>query len=155
MSSEEVSVVNLGQQVVKLALLDDANNGFRRNFAGSPLSLTIFLNLLASGAKVDVLEKFLSCLGSKSSDELYKKSLNLLSLANSEESANNGEGPLVLMNNGMWVDQRFSVKPAFQDVINHVYKTEVRYFDFQEVKYICLFVCSLTCLDLDKFACVK
>ncbi|XVF69598.1 hypothetical protein PTKIN_Ptkin11bG0094000 [Pterospermum kingtungense] len=105
-SSEEASPVSLGWQLVKLALLDDANEGFTRNFAGSPLSLTIFLSLLASGSKEDVLENFLSCLGSK--------------------------GPLVFMNNGMWVDQRFSVKPAFQDVINRIYKTEVRYVDFEK-----------------------
>ncbi|XVF47349.1 hypothetical protein PTKIN_Ptkin03bG0102100 [Pterospermum kingtungense] len=124
-SSEEPDAVNIGLQLVKIALLDDAEAGFKRNFAALPLSLAIFLNLLASGSKGHVLDKFLSSLGSNSLDELYKKSSSLLSVANNEDSSNNNEGPLVLMNNGVWVDQRFSVKPSFQDVVNRgVYKAE-------------------------------
>ncbi|OMO70093.1 serpin-ZX-like protein [Corchorus olitorius] len=79
--------VNLGLQIVKLEFLERAKAGFDRNFAGSPLSLTFFLSLLASESKGDIKDRLLASLGSKNSDELYQKSFNLLSLAKSNEDS--------------------------------------------------------------------
>ncbi|OMO81748.1 Serpin family [Corchorus capsularis] len=142
MSLEDIGgadAVDLGLQIVKLQLLKESEAGFDRNFAGSPLSLTFFLSLLASNSKGDIKDRLLASLGSKSSDELYEKSSNLLFLANSRQDSSKdaqGQGPLLLMNNGIWVDQRFSLKPTFKDVLDHVFKTEVRFLDFQNKVFI-------------------
>ncbi|OMO81747.1 Serpin family [Corchorus capsularis] len=128
----DTDAVNLGLQIVKLEFLERAKAGLDRNFAGSPLSLTFFLSLLASGSKGDIKDRLLASLGSKNSDELYQKSFNLLSLANSnEDSSKNSQGPFLLMNSSIWVDQSFSLKPAFQHVIDNFYKSEIRFLDFQ------------------------
>ena len=99
--------------IVKQALLNEAKDGFHKNFACSPLSVATMLSMLTAGTDEHGLKDFLSSLGCKSMDELNSKSLELMNVASSKGSWKPGD-PLLSVANGCWVDQRYSLKPFFQ-----------------------------------------
>ncbi|KAK9274321.1 hypothetical protein L1049_019135 [Liquidambar formosana] len=121
--------MNFCLQVVKQTLLKEAEKGFKRNIACSPLSINALSNMLAVGSKGKTLEQFLGFLGSKSVADLNKQSMKLMAAASDGGSSQKG-GPLLSCVNGVWLDQRFTLKPSFLQILKSVFTAETKAVDF-------------------------
>ncbi|KAL0000008.1 hypothetical protein SO802_019610 [Lithocarpus litseifolius] len=118
-------------QIVKQALLNEAKEGFHKNFACSPFSVATMLSMLTAGTDEHKLKDFLSSLGCKSMDELNSKSLELMNVASSKGTGKTGD-PLLFVANGCWVvDQRYSLNPFFKETLQSIYKVESKAMDFE------------------------
>ncbi|KAA8530477.1 hypothetical protein F0562_005186 [Nyssa sinensis] len=112
-------------------LLREADIG--SNFVLSPLTFHVLLNLLAVGSTGRTLEQLLFYLGSKNIDDLNLLSSQIVALITTtvpSEGKSLPASPLLSFVNGVWVDQRFSLKPSFKGIVEGVYKAEAREVDF-------------------------
>ena len=95
----------------------------------SPLSLHVKLGLIASASKGQTLEQLIPFLGSTSVGDLNLLSSQIVSLASPADDNIEG-GPLSSFVNGAWLDQRFSLKSSFQEIVNGSYKAQLKRVDF-------------------------
>ncbi|EXB37617.1 hypothetical protein L484_021823 [Morus notabilis] len=106
--------------VAKKVMLKEFKNKYGpKNVVLSPLSINVFLNMLASGSSGKTLEQFLGFLRCKDLDDLHSKSLTMMSLLvdTTQNSQNNtigldsvpkkrqGKPPLFNCVNALWADQ--------------------------------------------------
>ncbi|KAF7139074.1 hypothetical protein RHSIM_Rhsim07G0078800 [Rhododendron simsii] len=109
-----------------------------RNIVTSPLSINVVLNMVAAGSKGGGLDYMLRILGSKNIDEINFKSSEMMAVAagvipvakGGGPSNNAEDGPTVAMVNGVWVDERFPLKPSYKELIRSVHKCEAKTVDF-------------------------
>ncbi|KAF7141106.1 hypothetical protein RHSIM_Rhsim06G0044800 [Rhododendron simsii] len=101
--------------------------GFSKNIVSSPLSINVVLNMVVAGSKGSTLKRMLSFLRYKSVDEIHSKSRKMMAMA-----ANGGNGPILNMVNGAWVDQRFPLVPKYKtEVLKGIFKCEANNVDFR------------------------
>ncbi|KAF7141762.1 hypothetical protein RHSIM_Rhsim06G0043300 [Rhododendron simsii] len=101
--------------------------GFSKNIVSSPLSINVVLNMLVAGSKGSTLKCMLGFLRSKNIDEIHSKSRKMMEMA-----ANGGDGPILNMVNGAWVDQRFPLVPKYKtEVLKGIFKCEANNVDFR------------------------
>ena len=115
-------------QVVTQFLLKEAQNGFQNgNFVYSPASIESMLCMVAAGSQGQTLEQLLSFIGLQSVDELNLKPTSL-KVMNDESSKS--RGVQLCFANGIWVDKRFSLVAAYQEVLNKIFNAEAKSVDF-------------------------
>ncbi|CAN1181046.1 At1g47710 [Linum perenne] len=106
----------------------------RSNFIFSPLSFHSMLSLIALGSEGPTLAQLLSFLDIKGVDELNFLASHLVSSIISPLLANNSDtnvkSPIVSFINGAWLDQRFKLKPSFEEVVRNVYHATASKVDF-------------------------
>ncbi|KAG5543389.1 hypothetical protein RHGRI_016204 [Rhododendron griersonianum] len=101
--------------------------GFSKNIVSSPLSINAVLNMVVAGSTGSTLKRMLGFLGSKNVDEIHSKSRKMMAMA-----ANGGNGPILNMVNGAWVDQRFPLIPKYkEEVLKGIFKCEANNVDFR------------------------
>ncbi|XP_050226943.1 serpin-ZX-like [Mercurialis annua] len=102
------------------------------NFVFSPLSFQFTLSLIAVGSKGSTLQQLLSFLGSTSTEELSYVALQIANsvLLPANECPDITMGPIMSFLNGAWVDQRFGLKPSFEEVLKTVYHATAKDVDF-------------------------
>ncbi|GKU97429.1 hypothetical protein SLEP1_g10574 [Rubroshorea leprosula] len=123
-------------QMTNHVLLKQAKEG--SNFVSSPLSFHVVLSLIAAGSKGHTLEQVLSFLGAETVDSLNHSSAQIINLISPVEETKKRKspdespekGPTLSFVNGAWIDQRFSWKPSFEDVLKEVYKAKFQEVDF-------------------------
>ncbi|XP_015880682.3 serpin-Z2B [Ziziphus jujuba] len=98
------------------------------NFVASPLSLHVMLSLIAAGSKGQTLQQLLHFLGSTSVGDLNLLSLKIINLASPAENV--AGGPLLSFVNGAWLDQSFTLKSSFEEIVKGSYKAELKSVDF-------------------------
>ncbi|XP_058069315.1 serpin-ZX-like [Magnolia sinica] len=114
-------------QIAKRVGLKEIKKGL--NFVFSPLSVHVVLSMIAAGSKGHTLEQMLQFLKSESIEEVNSLSSRLVHLI-SAEGAGIG-GPRLSFANSVWIEQSFSLKPAFRDIVNSIYKAEARAVNFR------------------------
>ncbi|XP_060672601.1 serpin-ZX-like [Ziziphus jujuba] len=100
------------------------------NFVASPSSLHVMLSLIAAGSKGQTLQQLLHFLGSTSVGDLNLLSSKIISTVASPTENLEG-GPLLSFVNGAWLDQRFILKPSFQEIAKDFYEAEIKNVDFE------------------------
>ncbi|KAK3039378.1 hypothetical protein RJ639_027627 [Escallonia herrerae] len=89
--------------------------------------LDAMLNMVAGGSKGDTSKQLLHFLGSSNLEDVNSKSSGMMRIALNEKSLGS---PDITFVNGVWVDQRFPVKPSYMEVLNGIFKAETRNVDF-------------------------
>ncbi|KAJ8775071.1 hypothetical protein K2173_020075 [Erythroxylum novogranatense] len=88
-----------------------------------------FIFLLAVGSKGSTLDQLLLFLGSRSVEELNCLASKIVSSVLLQRKDGDG-GPVVSFVNGVWIDQRFHLKPSFEEVAKGVYGAITKEVDF-------------------------
>ncbi|WOG93217.1 hypothetical protein DCAR_0312498 [Daucus carota subsp. sativus] len=133
-SSEQIKTSDLNSHFcIKLAVhifLEEAEKG--SNFVFSPVSLQILLRLIAIGSTGSTLDQILTCLGSKSTEDLNSLFSLVLDVTAGQNSYEKDltTGPLVTMVNGSFIDQRFGLKSSYEGILRDVYKAEAKAVEF-------------------------
>ncbi|KAM7266277.1 hypothetical protein ACFE04_004174 [Oxalis oulophora] len=128
-------VESIGQQtdvaltLSKHLISTEATNN--NNLVFSPLSIHVILSLIAAGSKPGgpTQDQLLTFLKSKSTDNLNTFCSEAVSVVFADGSVTGG--PSLSFANGAWVDQSFSLKPAFKQVVENLYKAVAIQADFQ------------------------
>ncbi|KAF8405091.1 hypothetical protein HHK36_009989 [Tetracentron sinense] len=124
-------------QMANQLLLKQAAKG--SNFVISPSSFNVILSTIAEGATGRTLDQLHFFLKSKNIDCLRSKSSRLVALASANATRTNNGGPLLSSVNGVWVDKRFPLKPAFREIVQGIYRAETKEVDFvtkaKQVRY--------------------
>jgi serpin B len=112
----------------KQLISTDAKN---TNLVFSPLSIHVILSLIAAGSKPGgpTQDQLLHFLRSKSTDHLNSFCSETVSVVFADGNAVGG--PSLSFANGVWVDESFSLKPSFKQVVDNVYKAVANQADFQ------------------------
>ncbi|XP_074293738.1 serpin-Z1B-like [Silene latifolia] len=95
----------------------------------SPVSIDALLSILALGAENSTLEQLLMLLGHGDLSELNTAARKLGAVLKGSRD-DDEDGPKISFANGLWLDQRFSLKPGFKKGLKDVHKAEVRVVDF-------------------------
>ncbi|KAH7532822.1 hypothetical protein FEM48_Zijuj04G0063200 [Ziziphus jujuba var. spinosa] len=82
------------------------------------------------GSKGQTLQQLLHFLGSTSVGDLNLLSSKIISTVASPTENLEG-GPLLSFVNGAWLDQRFILKPSFQEIAKDFYEAEIKNVDFE------------------------
>ena len=110
-------------------MLDEINKGCKnKNFVMSPMSIIVALSILAFGSRGRTLEQLLDFLEAKDMDDLKAKVSLMMSAAAPVE--NTKEGLILSSLNGVWIDQRFAMRPSFKEIAETVFKAEANAVDF-------------------------
>ncbi|KAH6773880.1 hypothetical protein C2S52_003200 [Perilla frutescens var. hirtella] len=100
-----------------------------KNLVMSPLSIHLLLAMTAAGSSGPTRSQLLTYLRSQSLEELTSL-FSMIARAVLRDGSGRG-GPLLSTKNGLWVDQRFTLKPVFRDIIHNSYKAVAEHVDFQ------------------------
>ncbi|XP_074293745.1 serpin-ZX-like [Silene latifolia] len=95
----------------------------------SPVSIEALLNILALGAENSTLDQLLLLLGHGDLSELNTAARKLGAVLKGARD-DDDDGPKISFVNGLWLDQRFSLKPGFKKGLKDVHETEARVVDF-------------------------
>ncbi|CAN1184464.1 At1g47710 [Linum perenne] len=139
--------IRVAMETILDQLKVEGSGGDDENVIVSPASLDIVLRTVACGAKGKTLEQLLSFLGAKSIGDLNSKAystMKALRLANSSPSVppkkrkRNYKYRVQQTNvscaNAIWVDERYSVKDSFKEILTEVYQAEANNVDFRNQK---------------------
>ena len=115
-SSSESSAVAIG------------TGGSQKNAALSPISVSIVVAMVASGAKGPTLQQILSTINLPSSDTLreFASQVHAVLLADATSLG----GPLLEFANSVWVQQTLPLNPSFTEVLHSNYGVAVHPADF-------------------------
>ncbi|KAK2992319.1 hypothetical protein RJ640_020312 [Escallonia rubra] len=116
--------INIDMKLAGHILLKEASKS-EKNVVCSPLSLDAMLNMVAAGSKGDTSKQLLHFLGSSNLEDVNSKSSGMMRIA--EKSLGS---PDITFVNGVWVDQRFPIKPSYMEVLNGIYKAKTINVDF-------------------------
>ncbi|KAK7818123.1 serpin-z1a [Quercus suber] len=108
-------------------MLDQISKGRNKNFVMSPMSIVVALSILAFGSRGRTLEQLLDFLEAKDMDDLKAKASLMMSAA---APAENTKGLILSSLNGVWIDQRFAIRPSFKEIAETVFKAEANAVDF-------------------------
>ena len=103
-----------------------------KNFVMSPMSIISALSILAFGSRGRTLEQLLDYLEAKDIDDLKAKVSLMMSAGAPVENTNTNtnEGLVLSSLNGIWIDQRFPMKPSFKEIAETVFGAETNAVDF-------------------------
>ncbi|KAK1355200.1 SERPIN domain-containing protein [Heracleum sosnowskyi] len=122
------SIKNLNDVSLTLTEHILQNDGKDSNVVCSPLSMQVLLNLVAAAATGKTLDKLLTFLKAKSSEELNSRSSYLIDVVFADGSSSGG--PTLSLANGVWIDQSLSFKSSYKLVVDNVYKAASDAVDF-------------------------
>ncbi|KAH7848530.1 hypothetical protein Vadar_003996 [Vaccinium darrowii] len=116
-------------------MLKSIQDGVSKNVVSSPLSINAVLNMLATGSTGHTLERILGFLGSKTVEEINSKSRKMVEVATGGgggSTKKTGNGPILTMVNGAWVDKRFPLVAKYkEEVLKGIFKCEANNVDFR------------------------
>ncbi|KAH7849744.1 hypothetical protein Vadar_022360 [Vaccinium darrowii] len=123
-------------RVANQVMLKKIQEDFSENIVSSPLSINAVLNMVAAGTTGHTLKNILDFLGSKNIDEINSKSRKMMAVAagcgDGGSFENVGDGPILTVVNGVWVDERFPLVPKFkEEVLKGIFKCEANNVDFR------------------------
>ena len=103
-----------------------------KNFVMSPMSIIVALSILAFGSRGRTLEQLLDFLEAKDIDDLKAKVSLVMSAGAPVENTNTNtnEGLVLSSLNGIWIDQRFPMKPSFKEIAETIFGAETNAVDF-------------------------
>lgn len=112
-------------------LLNQVEEGSNKNFALSPVSIDVTLSMVAAGSRGPTLERYLALLGMQDMDEIKENASAVMAAMRGERSDKGGDGPVLCMVNGAWVDNRFPLVPSYKkDVLKGIYGCDAKTVDF-------------------------
>ena len=116
----------------QLTLKEISEGCNNKNFVMSPMSIISALSILAFGSRGRTLEQLLDYLEAKDIDDLKAKVSLMMSAGAPVENTNNNtnEGLILSSLNGVWIDQRFAMRPSFKEIAETVFKAEANAVDF-------------------------
>ncbi|XP_071925746.1 serpin-ZX-like [Coffea arabica] len=127
-------------------LINEIEDGCRKNMVLSPLSFNAVLSMIAAGSTGLTLyqtSKFLEC---NNLDHVNSKLKNLTSIASSSTddhnttNGNHGGGPVICLANGLWADKQYPLKPSYQRLVERVYKAQAKNVDFVNQSLVNVFL---------------
>ncbi|KAM4068358.1 hypothetical protein ACJW30_12G004900 [Castanea mollissima] len=117
--------LRMAWQLTLKEISEGCNN---KNFVMSPMSIIVALSILAFGSPGRTLEQLLDFLEAKDMDDLKAEASLMMSAAAPVE--NTKEGLILSSLNGVWIDQRFAMRPSFKEIAETVFKAEANAVDF-------------------------
>ncbi|KAF7127039.1 hypothetical protein RHSIM_Rhsim11G0123900 [Rhododendron simsii] len=115
--------------MAKQLLLNQVKNCSSKNFALSPVSIDAALGMVAAGSRGPTLERMLALLGTQDVDELKLSASAMMATANC--GGEGGDGPVLCMVNGAWVDKRFPLVDSYEEeVLKGIYGCDAETVDF-------------------------
>ena len=110
--------------------------GPQKNAALSPISVSMLMAMVASGAKGPTLQQILSTINLPSSDTLreFASQVHAVLLADATSLG----GPLLEFVNSVWVQQTLPLNPSFSEVLHSNYGVAVHPADFLKQVKPCL-----------------
>ncbi|KAG5543382.1 hypothetical protein RHGRI_016197 [Rhododendron griersonianum] len=121
-------------QLASQWMLEEVKKSRENNLVVSPVSLNLLLNMVAAGLKGSALEYTLGYLGSENIDAINSKSREMMAVAAAVGSTKDGHddgGPMLAMVNGAWADQRFPLKPLYEEkILKGIFNCESKTVDF-------------------------
>ncbi|KAI3688925.1 hypothetical protein L2E82_46864 [Cichorium intybus] len=123
------SITNQTQVSITLASHLLSKKSHNSNTVFSPLSIHVVLGLVAAGSNGQTLHQLLSFLKTNTIEDLNALSSHIVSLIFADGSPSGG--PRLSLANGVWVDQKLSLKPSFKQVVDTVYNATSNHVDFQ------------------------
>lgn len=99
------------------------------NMVYSPLSIHVFLSMIAAGTKGHTQDKLLRFLNFKSIDELNELASNVVPVVFADGSSSGG--PRLSSANGVWVEKSCLLKPSYKEVMDTTYKASLNEVDFK------------------------
>lgn len=79
--------------------------------------------------KGKTLDQLLSFLGSESINDLNSLSSEIVSSIRHNEGIESG-GPTMSFANAAWVEKSFGLKTSFEEIVKHLYKSQIEVADF-------------------------
>ncbi|KAF7140879.1 hypothetical protein RHSIM_Rhsim06G0044400 [Rhododendron simsii] len=117
-------------QLASQWMLEEVKKSRVNNLVVSPVSLNVVLNMVAAGLKGRTLEYVLDFLGSENINQINLESSKMMAVAADVGSSDNG-GPVLAMVNGAWADQKFPLKPLYEEkVLKGIFNCEAKTVDF-------------------------
>ncbi|XP_074267697.1 serpin-Z10-like [Silene latifolia] len=112
-------------QVVKHVIQENLAKG--ESVVCSPASIDAVLRILAVGSEKSTRKQLLNLLGYRNVGELYAASTELAKVFKASEDTGTLQVSYV---NGLWLDQRFTLKAEFEKVLKEVYHAQASVVDF-------------------------
>ncbi|KAE9446834.1 hypothetical protein C3L33_21258, partial [Rhododendron williamsianum] len=113
----------------QLLLNQVKKNCSNKNFALSPVSIDVALGMVAAGSRGPTLERMLALLGAQDIDEIKQSASAMMAAANC--GGEGGDGPVLCMVNGAWVDKRFPLVDSYEEeVLKGIYGCDAQTVDF-------------------------
>ncbi|XP_074321545.1 serpin-Z2B-like [Silene latifolia] len=123
--AEEFVTTNFSLQVATHVIQEKLSNN--ESVVCSPVSIDAILSILALGVENSTLDQLLTLLGHSDLSELNTAASKLRAVL---KVTDDEDAPKISFVNGLWLNQRFSLKPAFQEVLKDVHNAEARAVDF-------------------------
>ncbi|KAM3681547.1 hypothetical protein ACB098_12G005000 [Castanea mollissima] len=117
--------LRMAWQLTLKEISEGCNN---KNFVMSPMSIIVALSILAFGSPGRTLEQLLDFLEAKDMDDPKAKASMMMSATAPVE--NTKEDLILSSLNGVWIDQRFAMRPSFKEIAETVFKAEANAVDF-------------------------
>ncbi|KAL3617785.1 hypothetical protein CASFOL_038106 [Castilleja foliolosa] len=99
------------------------------NLVFSPLSIHVVLGLIAAGSGGSTGDQLLRYLNSKSAQDLRSQASQLVTQLFADGAPLGG--PHLSFANGVWFDQRLTLKPVYKQIVESDFRSAVNYADFQ------------------------
>ena len=121
---EAVSGINDFGYKLMVKAYESSENG---EFCISPVSLSIYLSMLANASTGDCHDQILQALGSENTDELNSLSRKLMQYLPNDDNESS-----LSINNHFWVAKHNKVPKDFISTMNHYFNCGVDYVDFNK-----------------------
>ncbi|KAF7143313.1 hypothetical protein RHSIM_Rhsim05G0094800 [Rhododendron simsii] len=123
--------------IAKQLLIKQVEKGSNDNFALSPISIDVVLTMVAAGSRGRTLEHVLALLGAQDIDEIKSSASAMMAVAagcgGGRRSDEGGDGLVLCMVNGAWVDKRFPLIGSYkEEVLKGIYACNAKTVDFQK-----------------------
>ncbi|KAF7127160.1 hypothetical protein RHSIM_Rhsim11G0124000 [Rhododendron simsii] len=113
--------------MAKQLLLNQVKKRSYNNFALSPTSIDVVLGMVAAGSRGPTLERILALLGAQDIDEIKQSASAMMTAA----AHCGGDGPVLCMVNGAWVDKRFPLVESYkEEILKGIYNCDTQTVDF-------------------------
>lgn len=119
--------IEVGFSIMKQLLLN--NEAKNKNMVFSPLSIHMFLSLVAAGSNELAKNQLLIFLQSKYTQELNNLASTLVPLFFAKEAPNGG--PILSFANGAWEDKSLPINPIFNWFVDNAYMAALKQVDFK------------------------
>ncbi|XP_058216713.1 serpin-ZX-like [Rhododendron vialii] len=131
------SRLDFSTAMAKQLLLEQVEKGSNANFALSPLSIDVVLTMVAAGSRGRTLERVLALLGAQDIDEIKSSASEMMAAAagcgGGRRSDEGGDGLVLCMVNGAWVDKRFPLIDSYkEEVLKGICACNAETVDFQK-----------------------
>ncbi|KAF7143757.1 hypothetical protein RHSIM_Rhsim05G0094700 [Rhododendron simsii] len=131
------SRLDFSTAMAKQLLLEQVEKGSNDNFALSPISIDVVLTMVAAGSRGRTLERVLALLGAQDIDEIKSSASEMMAVVagcgGGRTPDEGGDGLVLCMVNGAWVDKRFPLIDSFrEEVLKGIYACNTETVDFQK-----------------------